>query len=229
MNWLINADKEAFLFLNSINSNVGDVIMSLFTRTEYWSLFFIAIIFFIFKQYKGKSYLVLLMIALIIVIADQGSGLVKNLVERLRPSHDETLKGLVHIVNKKGGLYGYFSAHASNTFGVATFLSLLFKNKRFSYIVFAWATIASYTRIYLGLHFPGDILTGIVFGLATGWAIYKLLFYIDKRFFITRLPRIKEKALSNSEVTYIFIVIGCQLITTILVAQRLVKIGLISL
>lgn len=214
-------DKSIFYFLNGIHSPFWDVIMALFTRTEYWLLFFVALIYYVIKRYRLKTILILVMVALTILAADQFSGLIKDLVQRLRPTHDPSMQQLVHNVLTKGGQYSYFSAHASNTFAIATLLSLVFKNNRFNIVIFIWAGLVSYTRIYLGLHFPFDILTGVIFGLALGYSAYRLLILIDGRLFLFGLPMISDAKLKNRDLAYILVVLLSLILTTLFVVNRL--------
>ncbi len=218
---ITNIDKSIFFFLNGIHSPFWDVVMTLFTRTECWFLLYATIIYYIIKRYRLKTFLILIMIALLIVIADQFSGLIKDTVQRYRPTHDPAIKDLVHNVLKRGGLYGYFSAHAANTFAVAKFTSMLFKNSRYKILIFTWAVIVSYTRIYLGVHFPLDVLTGALFGILLGYGMYKLLLYIDQRFFVLGLPKLAEARMRNKDFRYLFLIFMVFVFTVLLVVNRL--------
>jgi undecaprenyl-diphosphatase len=100
------------------------------------------------------------------------------LVERLRPSHDPVIGNQIHIVNNyRGGLYGFISSHAANTFAIAVFLALLFKRKVFTISIIIWASIVSFSRIYLGVHYPGDVLCGAILGTGLGFLIIFVLNY----------------------------------------------------
>ncbi|MFV0522323.1 MAG: phosphatase PAP2 family protein [Mangrovibacterium sp.] len=229
MESIITLDKSVFFFLNGMHSPVFDVAMSLFTRAEFWLLLFMAIVVSIIKIFGKKAILILVAIALVVLVADQFSGLIKDLVGRLRPTHDPTMQDLVHFVKKRGGKFSYFSSHAANTFGVAMYLTLLFKNKTFGFTIFVWAAIASYTRIYLGLHFPGDILTGIAFGLLIGWLLYLLTIFLDKRFFVLASPKISEAKLAAGQSQTILLVMIGLVFMAFLVASKLLHVGLITL
>jgi len=125
-------------------------------------------------------FFILLGIALCVLLADQLSvHLFKNVFQRLRPSHEPELTGMVHLVRDyRGGNWGFVSSHAANTFAIATFLSLIFKNRKFWIILFSWCIIVSYTRIYLGVHYPGDIFGGALLGMVIGWGNSKLTFFL---------------------------------------------------
>lgn len=159
--------------------------MMLATKTIFWLPLYLFLVYLIVKLKKWDTLYILLGIALTIALADQiTSGLMKPFFARLRPSHDPSLEGLLHLVNNyKGGLYGFASGHAANTFGTATFIYLLFKDRYFwiKYI-FLWAALMTYTRIYLGVHYPGDILVGALIGLLCGWIGFRFANWLVKRF-----------------------------------------------
>ena len=192
-------DQSLFFFFNGIHNPFGDVVMTLFTQTITWGIFYLTLLYFIVRKYRMKAVVIFVMLALVVLIADQFSVLVKESVQRLRPTHDPDIQHLVHNVYRKGGLYSYFSSHATNTFAVAMFTAKLFKNSRYQVFIFFWATLVSYTRIYLGVHYPFDILTGAVVGILIGHFIYKLLLIIENHFLILKMPKLAETGLSNQE------------------------------
>jgi undecaprenyl-diphosphatase len=187
MEYLLELDRDVFLALNSFHAPWLDPIMLYISNKVVWIPFYIVLAYFIFKQEGKKGVLVLVCIALTILLADQiTSSIMKPYFERFRPSHDPALEGMVHIVNgDRGGRFGFASSHAANTFGVALFIFLLFRirTQKVAWI-FLWAGIVSYSRIYLGLHYPGDIIVGGLVGLVCAWACYilyrKMLAAIDK-------------------------------------------------
>ena len=164
-------DKDFFLYLNGMHSPLWDYSMTLFTLTPTWLLLYATILFIIGKKYGKKSLFIFVSITLLIVCTDQFSGLLKHTLQRLRPSNDPAFSGLVHAFFKKGGQYGFVSAHAANTFGIATFTSLLFKNRRYALFMFPWALIIAFSRVYLGVHYPGDVLCGGVYGALIGYLV----------------------------------------------------------
>lgn len=113
-------------------------------------------------------------------LTDQISVLIKNSVRRLRPGHDPNLAGMLYLFDGKGGLYGFVSSHAANTFGLALITALIFRRKLYSAFIFLWAGLVSFSRIYLARHFLTDILCGALTGLTIAAAIYFLLLYILK-------------------------------------------------
>ncbi|MEO7992462.1 MAG: phosphatase PAP2 family protein [Chryseolinea sp.] len=185
---LIELDKKVLLFLNSFHAPWLDPIVLFSTQTFAWLPLYLFLLYLIIKEYKKESWIVLLGIILTIVLANEiTSTLMKPYFERLRPSIEPSLQGLVHLVDGyKGGKFSFASSHAANTFGTATFFFLLFRTtKKWIGWLFFWAVAMTYTRIYLGVHYPGDILVGGVIGVLAGITGFKfqkwLKEYIAKR------------------------------------------------
>lgn len=224
MNGIKQIDQALFFFLNELNNAFWDKAMFLFSSREIWIPFYLLIIYFIIKTYKKNSIYILILIGISIAFSDQLSVLVKNLVERLRPSNDPAINNLVHLVKDyRGGTFGFFSAHASNTFTVAVIASMLFKNRMFSILIFAWAVMVSYTRIYLGLHYPGDILTGWIWGALVGFGFYKFMVFIQQRYFKSNLPEIKLKNIKNEEALQLTLFVIIYVGTILVTINRLTK------
>ncbi len=184
MDHLLELDRDVFLFLNSLNTPWLDSVMPWITRTESWIPLYLVLLYLVIREFRKDSCAILVGIALTIVIADQvTSNLMKPFFERLRPSHDPTLEGLVHIVNGyRGGLYGFASGHAANTFGVTTFLVSVLSRYRWMSWLFLWAGLMTYSRIYLGVHYPGDILVGAIVGITGALLSLRLTRYLLERF-----------------------------------------------
>lgn len=135
--------------------------------------------------------LALVLLALLITVADQtASGLCKPYFQRLRPTHEFYLQMFIHPIHGyRGGLYGFFSSHAANTFAAATFLSLFFRSRYITATLFPWAMLSSFSRMYLGVHYPTDILVGAAFGMFVGWLFYRLYDFIcNSALFSRTLP-----------------------------------------
>ena len=126
-----------------------------------------------------------LFIILVITLADQTSvHLFKNVFQRLRPCHEPALENLVHLVNNKcGGQYGFISSHAANTFGLALLTLLWIKKRWFTALMITWALLVAYSRVYLGVHYPLDVMVGGIWGAGCGWLVF-LLF----RWTLSKLP-----------------------------------------
>lgn len=187
IDFFLEFDKNLFLELNSYHAEWLDSIMMYITETLVWLPLYLVIVFFIFKVFGKKGILILVCIALTILLADQiTSSLMKPFFARLRPTHDPELENLVHIVNGyRGGRFGFASSHAANTFGLALFIFLLFRERtRQVRWIFVWALLVAYSRIYLGVHYPGDILVGAVVGMVCAAGCFylykKISIAIDK-------------------------------------------------
>jgi len=179
---ILKLDSQLFLFLNNLGSPTFDNFWIYLSYKESNILFYLALlIFYFFSESKkiklSEVFYSLLFIAIMIAIADQTANLFKDSFQRLRPCYNESLISFVRLVNEScGGKYGFFSAHASNSFSLAVFFGLLFKNK-FRFIIYMtlfYASLISFSRIYLGVHFPLDIFFGGVYGIITGLVIFRI-------------------------------------------------------
>lgn len=175
IDWLNTIDTQVFLALNGLHAPYFDAFMKLFTGKWIWVPMYAAVLFAVVRNYRWRQTLaVLVCVALAITIADQVCAtLIRPEVCRLRPSNPENpLSEMVHIVGGyRGGSYGFPSCHAANSFALASFLTLLFANRKLSLFIFAWAVLNSYSRVYLGVHYPGDLLVGAIIGTAAGLAM----------------------------------------------------------
>ncbi len=185
MDTLNQIDTKLFLFLNGLHSETFDDIMVWVSGKLTWWPFYLVLLAYLVWTRRLQVIPLVIFIALCITLTDQSSvRLFKEVFERLRPCHDPTLEGLVHLVNDKcGGMYGFVSSHAANSFGVATLLLLVVRRRWFTIVILFWAALVSYSRIYLGVHYPGDIIGGALLGMFCGYLVY-LLF----RWAIPRLP-----------------------------------------
>jgi undecaprenyl-diphosphatase len=177
METLLELDRELLVFFNSLHTPWLDPIMMFITKTWAWIPLYIFLIYLLIKKFGKDVWIVLIAIALLIIITDGiTSSIMKPYFQRLRPSRDPSLEGILHLVNGyKGGLYGFASGHAANTLGIATMIYLVLR-KTYPWIwtIFIWASVMTYTRIYLGVHYPGDILVGGTIGILSGIGVYQL-------------------------------------------------------
>lgn len=180
MTWqqLHELDQQFTLFLNSIHSGVTDPVMVFFSNIPVWIPMYVIVAVFLFIRLGWKKALVAVAsIALTFLLCDQIANLFKDGIARLRPCHDDFMVGEgLRILEGKGGLYGFFSGHASNSFGFAVSSSMAFRNDRrlkyrgYSAWIFFWASMVSISRVFVGKHYIGDVVTGIIFGTVLGLA-----------------------------------------------------------
>ncbi len=198
---LIEWDKSLFLFLNGLHSPFWDEVMYYISDKYIWIPLYLLIVGYLIFKYKVKSILYILMLVGVIVLADQLSvHLFKNVFERYRPCRLESdIHQFVHIVkNHCGGKYGFISSHAANTFGLATFVYFLFRKqlRYFSIFMLVWASVVSYSRIYLGVHYTADVFFGALFGMLIGFTLYLLAKWLEYRFFSSSKTE-KEKIIES--------------------------------
>lgn len=179
-------DTQLFLYLNSKHNPFFDVVMFWASHKYFWIPLYAFFLFLAYKHFGKKIWMVALGAVLVIVLADQISvHAFKNVFLRYRPCHNLQICDQVHLNDGKGGTYGFISSHAANTFALAMFLSLLFRNKmkHFGFLVFLWAAFVSYSRIYNGVHYPSDIAIGAIVGMGIGIVVYKLFQFADKKIY----------------------------------------------
>ena len=170
-------DKALFRFLNGFHNPWLDPIILVLTETIAWLPLFIFLAYVVVKEFKKESWIIFLGITLTIILADQiTASIMKPYFARLRPSREPTLQGLIHLVQGyTGGQFGFASSHAANTFGLATFFYFILGTTRhWIRWLFVWAAFMTYTRIYLGVHYPGDVLVGAAVGMVCGWIAVKI-------------------------------------------------------
>jgi undecaprenyl-diphosphatase len=173
---LKQVDAELLLWLNSHHSLFFDRIMYFVSGRWEWIPLYAVILGFIIYRFKWRAIWILLAVALMITLSDQLANLLKSTIMRPRPCKDPEIGHLVHLVNDYcGGAYGFVSGHAANAFALATFLSLLYRRRWVIAGMMCWAALVSYSRIYLGVHYPGDVLCGALLGTFLAWSIYLIL------------------------------------------------------
>lgn len=182
METLIGLDQDLFLYFNNLGTPFFDPFW-LFITNKFSSIpLYLVLIYLLYKNIGlQKTIIALVVVAIMITITDQFSYFVKHSVMRLRPCGEPDLEGLGRFVAECGS-YGYFSGHATSSFALATYLGLIFR-KHYKYIFTAliiWALFVSYSRIYVGVHYPGDVITGVLVGIIVALFCYFLYIHSSK-------------------------------------------------
>lgn len=176
LQWLIEIDEQLLLAINGCHNEYFDHFMYLFSDRWIWVPMYVAILYVMVINLSLRKMIVcLIAITLTITIADQvGASLIRPIVERMRPSNpDNPISDVVHIVNNyRSGRYGFPSCHAANTFGLAFFVCFLFRRRWLTVFLMVWAVVTCYSRVYLGLHYPGDLFFGMILGFLSAAVVY---------------------------------------------------------
>lgn len=182
METISSIDSDLFLFLNGLHSDWLDKVMIAITQMWVWAPLYLILIYWTVKQYGKRCWWIFLTIGIVVLCSDQLSAHVcKPLFQRLRPCYNPDLQDLIYLPKgMAGGRYGFVSSHAANTFAVAAFLAAALRKNRnwIGFVLYFWAFISSYSRIYLGFHYPGDILCGALLGILIGlilWKVFQLI------------------------------------------------------
>lgn len=187
MDWnaLIEFDKELLLMLNGSESLFLDGLVKTLTTAATWIPLYVSLFYMVLRNNDTVQKIVLIVGCALLCVLVAGSlddMIVKPLVSRWRPTHDPEIGVLVDVVNGyRGGDYGFFSAHASNTFSLAVFFSLLVRSRVLTCSLVIWSLVNCWTRMYLGVHFPGDILCGLLWGGLVGTGVWMLYRLVNKR------------------------------------------------
>lgn len=186
--WMDQLDKSLMVFLNGLNHPFMDSVMAFITNKKTWFPVYALLAVYLLIRYKWRGFYFIAIIGITVGIADfVTSGLFKPGFERLRPCHQEGFRELIHMVTGCGGKYGFASGHSANSFAMAVVIYLtLFRDSQYGWLLFVWAFIVAYSRVYVGVHFPGDILVGGILGTGIGWLVYKLWSALNSRYLLIR-------------------------------------------
>ena len=178
-------DRELFIFLNNNHSEFWDPIMILISERFFWFPAYLALIIYLIYTFRRRGLAKLVMALIAVGAADViSSRIFKPNFARLRPCHDPDLSEVINIVSGCGGQFGFISSHASTTFALATFMFLVLppQYKWFKITLLVWAFLISYSRIYLGVHYPGDVLAGALLGALMAWICEKFYQRVLRRY-----------------------------------------------
>lgn len=215
----IDLDKQLLLSLNGSESLFMDGLVKTLTTASTWIPLYLALLYVVMKNNDTvKKVLLIVGLALLcVVLAGSIDDLfVKPTIARWRPTHDPVIGADVDIVNGyRGGRYGFFSAHASNTFSLAVFFALVIRHRVLSIALIAWSLINCWTRLYLGVHYPGDILVGLVWGGLVGTAIWQLYMRINQRIATEKLYTTDQYTSTGYEIEDVDVIIAVLIYTLI--------------
>jgi len=176
LEYLQDIDEATLLIVNGWHCPFTDDLWWLVSLKWAWLLIIGTFAWIVVRNHRHQVVIITVMIVLTVLLADQiSSTLIKDLVERLRPTHDPSLANVIHTVNDyRGGMYGFVSSHAANSTASAMLITLLVRHRAAALSMFLWAILQCYSRIYLGVHYPGDIVGGVLIGLLVGWLVWAL-------------------------------------------------------
>lgn len=189
METLAQLDQDLFIYLNGQHNPFWDAVMIFVSNKYVWIPFYLGLIIYIIWRYRRQSIAMLLLAVAAVGAADYiASGIFKPYFARLRPCHDADLAQVVNIVEGCGGKFGFLSSHASTGFALAIFFCLILsgKYKYFKAVLILWAFVVSYSRIYLGVHYPGDLLGGALVGALCAYLCSLLYFYVVRKYKLSR-------------------------------------------
>lgn len=182
---ILSLDTQLFIYLNGLGSETYDGLWLMITRQVNWIPFFLLLFYLIYKKLGIKQSLYLLLfVAVLVAATDQITNVFKFTFKRLRPCSNTEINTIIRVVQSRDS-FSFFSGHAANTMAVSMFLYLNFKNQyKYFGLLFLWPLIFAYSRIYLGLHYPLDIISGYICGVITGYLMYKVYKWVLKKYFI---------------------------------------------
>lgn len=214
MNYLIELDTALLLCINSFHSAFGDVFIPIYTEKLTWLPLYVALVYYVIRRWGREAWWIIGAMILCVGLADfVSSSILKPLIERPRPSRVPELEGILHLVNGyRSGRFGFVSSHAANTIGLSLLFGLLSRDRFNTVFLFLWAILNCYSRMYLGVHYPGDILGGAIVGVLMALLVYGVLKKIRPSLLLSGKP------LSSCSVFLRYLVSAIWLLTVLCVS-----------
>ena len=182
---LLQYDKDLFLFLNNLGTSTFDGLWLVITNKLTFIPLYAILLYLIYRHLGWKALLLLIVIiAAMITFTDQVTNMFKDGFQRPRPCRADGVENLMRYIAPRCGKYGFFSGHSSNSMAVAVFAGLLLRPyyKKLIFLLLFWSAVVAYSRIYVGVHYPIDIICGMLFGAITGFSFYKFQIYLRSKF-----------------------------------------------
>ncbi len=222
---LVEWDRSAMVALNLSGHHTSffDNLFWMISDILVWAPVLVAFFYVVIKKQKSEALFLFLAVVLVFLLCDRiSSGLLKPNIARLRPSHDPAVMNLLSYVHEyRGGRFGFPSSHAANSFGFMVLSSLILKNRNYTICAAVWAILCSYSRIYLGVHFPLDILCGTICGILIGFLCYYLLEWTMRRYAVKKqTENVLVTRYEKKDVNLILMVLAIVLFTVICCAKR---------
>jgi undecaprenyl-diphosphatase len=220
METLINFDRWLLLAVNGSSSLYLDSVARTLTIAAVWIPLYLALFYTVVRNNNSVAKICTIVGCALLCYLFAGAvddAIVKPLVARWRPTHDPVIGWQVDVVDGyRGGKYGFFSAHACNTFSLAVFFSLLMRSRLLAVTLVAWSLVNCWTRLYLGVHFPGDILVGLLWGTCVGVSVYLFFFRLQARYFDGQDFISSQYTVTGYQRTYIDAIVSVFLLTIVL-------------
>jgi undecaprenyl-diphosphatase len=179
-------DKDVLLYINGHNSPFMDRVMDAISGRFTWIPLYILLAIMIIRDYRKGAILIIIFAVIAIVLSDQASNLIKDHFMRLRPSHTPGLMGQLHYVKDSngdpymGGMYGFVSNHAANAASLAIYIILLSRRRFVTIGMIVWVILLCYSRVYLGVHYPSDVICGVLLGIFIGSFAHKACMILQR-------------------------------------------------